>query len=314
MTEKYIDKLVSVVIPTYKRSNTLERAIKSVLNQTYSNLELLIVNDNIPGDYWSEQVRKTIKLFNDKRIKLIVQKNHINGAVARNLGIKESKGEYIAFLDDDDYWELEKLERQLMVLNNLDLTWGAVSCLKIYYKDGLIHKASLPYKDGYIFTDVLFFLTNITTGTILMRHEALDDSGYFDENLVRQQDVQLFANFTKKYKIKLIDKHMLNIDVSDNINRPKIEHYYDIKLAYFKSVEALFDSSSNLYSKRIKFHLRANLSIQLIKNGKYFKGLIYYLSCLSNLRVFYRESIKNIKLICEKIFCKFIIKHYRGKL
>ena len=106
---KYKANLVSVIIPTYKRSSMLERAINSVLSQSYDFFELLIINDNYPGDEWSNQVENRVNSFNDKRIRFINQDIHINGAAARNVGIKNATGEYIAFLDDDDYFDAVRL-------------------------------------------------------------------------------------------------------------------------------------------------------------------------------------------------------------
>ena len=96
---EYVQGLVSVIIPTYRRSDMLDRAIKSVLNQTYDNIELLLVNDNIPNDEYSQALLDRVKIYEtDDRFRLILQEKHINGAAARNAGIKEAKGEYIAFL------------------------------------------------------------------------------------------------------------------------------------------------------------------------------------------------------------------------
>ena len=96
--EKYIDGLVSVVMPTYKRSEKLFRAIDSVLNQSYRNLELLLVNDNDPNDDNTKLLKKRVEKYkNDPIFHLILQERHINGAVARNVGINNAKGEYIAF-------------------------------------------------------------------------------------------------------------------------------------------------------------------------------------------------------------------------
>lgn len=122
---KYVEGLVSVVMPTYKRSEKLIRAIDSVLNQTYSHLELLLVNDNDPFDEYTQELKiKLNRYINDDRLHLIIQDKHINGAVARNIGIRLSKGEYIAFLDDDDWWELNKLEEQIKIFKCLDDSWG----------------------------------------------------------------------------------------------------------------------------------------------------------------------------------------------
>ena len=127
--------LVSIIIPTYKRATMLHRAIASVLEQTYSNIEVLVVSDNEPDDEFTAQARMTVESFNDYRVRLITQEKHINGAVARNVGIKASKGEFISFLDDDDYYEKDKIEKQVALLSSLDDSWGGVCCRYTkYYK------------------------------------------------------------------------------------------------------------------------------------------------------------------------------------
>ncbi len=105
--------LVSVIIPTFNRAIELKRAINSVLNQTYQNFEILVCDDGSTDN--SEQV---ILDFNDERIFWIPGINSGRPAVPRNKGIFLSKGEYLAFLDSDDYWEPQKLERQILILNN----------------------------------------------------------------------------------------------------------------------------------------------------------------------------------------------------
>ena len=105
----YTEDLVSIIIPTYKRATMLRRAIASCLEQSYKNIEVLVVSDNEPDDEFTESARETCDSFHDNRIRLIKQQKHINGAVARNEGIKESKGLYISFLDDDDYIDSNKI-------------------------------------------------------------------------------------------------------------------------------------------------------------------------------------------------------------
>ena len=88
--------LVSIIIPTYKRATMLQRAIASTLEQTYQNIEVLVISDNEPEDEFTANARKIVDSFADIRVRLITQEKHINGAVARNVGIKASKGEYIS--------------------------------------------------------------------------------------------------------------------------------------------------------------------------------------------------------------------------
>ena len=96
---EFINGLVSVIIPTFKRSDMLGRAIESVLNQTYNMLEVLVVDDNIPGSHESVNVKDIVQTYADtNKVFYVGQKEHINGAVARNVGIERSRAEFIAFL------------------------------------------------------------------------------------------------------------------------------------------------------------------------------------------------------------------------
>lgn len=111
------NELVTVVIPTYRRSKSLQRALKSVINQTYKNIEIIIIDDNTETDY-SKKVCEIIKLFSDNRIIYIKNKKNLGGALSRNKGIQEAKGKYVAFLDDDDWYLPENIEKKLRKLNN----------------------------------------------------------------------------------------------------------------------------------------------------------------------------------------------------
>lgn len=301
MSSNYEKNLVSVIIPTYKRTDMLERAIESVLHQTYSNIELLLVNDNIPDDDYSRQLKdKVLKYKGDPRFHLLLQEKHINGAVARNFGIKHSKGEYIAFLDDDDWWEPNKLEVQVSTLASLDDTWGGVSCkFSLYDASGNVIAKTRKYKDGYIYKEILYMYTEVATGTILLRHSALDDAGYFDENLLRSQDIQLLTQFAFKYKIMEVDEYLHCADCSDNQNRKfLVDENKNISImnAYMKSVSNVI---STLSADEVKcaYSMRYfSLGYLLLKEGKYVRGLKYILSIFSNWL-----SLKmSIKLIYKK--------------
>lgn len=285
---KYIKGLVSVIMPTYKRSDKLLRAIDSVLAQTYTNIELLLVNDNEPTDNYTLELKERVKKYSkDKRFNLIMQDKHINGAVARNVGIKLAKGEYIAFLDDDDWWEKEKIERQVEVLKKLPKEWGGVSCKIQFFDENekLIGKTS-KYKDGYIYKDILNLITDVATGTILLRHSALDKSGYFDEELLRHQDLQLLVNFTYQFKLKEVDEFLHCCDVSDTQNRPNGEKLLEHKKKFFKSIKPVLDTLSKKELKCIKCMHQYELGYVFIKNGQKLKGLKYCLSVFTSSKAF----------------------------
>lgn len=107
--------LVSVVIPTYKRGGRfLERALYSALNQTYTNYEIIVVDDNDPETSYRRETEMAIAKFsNYPRIRYIRHGKNMGGAVARNTGIREAKGSWVAFLDDDDEWLPAKIEKQI---------------------------------------------------------------------------------------------------------------------------------------------------------------------------------------------------------
>ena len=122
--------LVSVIIPTYKRSDYLIRALNSVLMQSYSNIEIVIVDDNDPGSEYRKKTKEKINNYKDlAKIQYIENLKNLGGALARNEGIKAAQGEYVAFLDDDDIFLKDKIKHQMefMLLNKLDLSFSNVA-------------------------------------------------------------------------------------------------------------------------------------------------------------------------------------------
>ena len=111
MNEKVFNPLISIIIPTYNKSYVIEDTIKIVLNQTWKNIEIIIINDASTDD-----AESILKKQNDKRIKLITNKNNLGVCASRELGIKKSIGEFICFLDDDDYWIPNHIETLIKVM------------------------------------------------------------------------------------------------------------------------------------------------------------------------------------------------------
>ena len=264
--------LVSIIIPTYKRAEMLPRAISSVLEQTYNNIEVLVVNDNEPDDVFTAKARETVDSFQDNRLRLITQERHINGAVARNVGIKASKGEYISFLDDDDYIDANKIERQVEVLSKLNDSWGGVCCRFKAYRHGKLIEVAPPFK-RYVYKEVLMRQIKTQTNSLLLRRDALFDAGLFDENLLRNQDVQLLVDFTFKYKLYFMDELLNNLDYDDNMNRPDPQKVLKVKQAFFQSVENVIDSLSPLERYRLKVLTRFDIGALYIMNKQYVKGI-----------------------------------------
>ena len=310
---QYIKGLVSVIIPTYRRSDLLSRAISTTLNQTYKEIELIIVNDNEKNDSYSIKLYETLSHFNDKRLRLIEQERHINGAVARNIGIKAAKGEFIAFQDDDDFWEPQKIERQVRLLSSLDKSWGAVSCLMRIYSHGKLVLSALPYRDGEILLDLLVRRTSLGTGALLIRRTALDDSGYFDECLIRHQDLQLFARLASKYKVKLDRVYLHNRDRSDRQNMPNAETLKEIKNAYFNSIRDVLDMLKPSDLQKVYIMHNFECAYPNYKSGNYKKALYMFIGVFRTPSTVYLAFNRCIRRFIEVHFADFLQKKYEQK-
>ena len=197
---------VSVIIPTYNRAHLIGRAIKSVLNQTYQDFEIIVVNDGS-----TDNTEEVVKSFSDKRIKYIWHEKNKGAAAARNTGIKIAKGEYIAFQDSDDEWFPNKLEKQMKIFKKESPNLGIVYTGFYRIKDSekkYIPSHEIVKKEGSIYEELLKG-SFITTQSILVRKECFKKVGIFDENLPRLQDWELVIRLSKYYEFKCIDEPLL---------------------------------------------------------------------------------------------------------
>jgi glycosyltransferase involved in cell wall biosynthesis len=171
--QKFMTPLVSVIIPTYNHANFLELALQSVIDQTYHNWEIIVV-DNHSTDNTDEIVNK----FKEYNIKLF--KIHNNGIIgaSRNLGIKEAKGEWVAFLDSDDIWYKEKLERSINALQeNPDvkvISTDELMVNKINREEHVLHHG--PYCPDFYKT-LLVSGNRLSTSATLVKKTFLDSTG-----------------------------------------------------------------------------------------------------------------------------------------
>ena len=124
----------SVIIPTYNRARMVDRAIQSVLSQTYQDFEIIVVDD-ASTDNTQEVVKEC--MFRDKRVRYIKHEKNKGGSAARNTGIKNEHGEYVGFLDSDDEWLPTKLEKQIELFRKRCNSVGAVYCLQYMMDDSI---------------------------------------------------------------------------------------------------------------------------------------------------------------------------------
>lgn len=177
--------LISVVIPMYNRRKTIEKCLYSVSQQTYKNIEILVVDDCS-----SDESVQIVKNYLDDRVKLIQLDKNSGAQVARNRGIMEAKGEWIAFNDSDDIWMLDKLEKQLIILKNNDFKKNIVihsNCKCFDEKNNKEWVWNVPKTEGECL-ELLLKRPSPLFPTLLTSKENLYDCGMLDEDVPSYQE------------------------------------------------------------------------------------------------------------------------------
>ena len=252
--------MISVIIPVYNREKLIEKSIQSVLNQTYRDLELIVVDDGS-----IDKTREVVKSINDPRLKYIYQPNQ-GACSARNRGIEEAKGDFIAFQDSDDIWALDKLEKQMKVFDNSDVD---IVCCKTKCKrlngstlftlknvaEGIINKEMGP--------------CGISTQTLVMK-STVTKKVKFDPNVIRYQDLDFLISAHEYYTIYCLDLYLVEryIELDSITNHPeriyKMAKYFEIKYSYHFSKSdgylakffagVLLEAGKNASNMREKFN------------------------------------------------------------
>jgi len=191
--------IVSVVIPTYNRANLLGRAVRSVLRQTFSDFELIVVDDASVDDTAS-----VIDDFYDKRIKYTRHGSNLGAPAARNTGISNARGRYIGLLDDDDEWYPEKLEKQVLKFSQIPETVGLIySGYEVRESDGRLLRTYFPEARGDVHLRLLLG-TTIGSPTPLIRKACFQKVGLFDESLKSCQDWDMWKRISDHYEFDCV--------------------------------------------------------------------------------------------------------------
>jgi len=204
-------EVVSVIIPTYNRPTLLRRALESVVNQSYKNLEIIIINDG--GD---ESSRDITQSFKDDRITYLSHGSNKGGSAARNTGIRNTKGEYIAFLDDDDQWIPSKIETQLNKMAKTDPDVGFCFSAVTNVYENREEDTWVPEGIDDYFDLALERFNGFLNVTLFVKKAVLEDVGGFDENLPSHQEVDLVLKMARKYKGLGINRSLVKVDMSDH--------------------------------------------------------------------------------------------------
>ena len=306
-------KKISVILPTYNGATRgsgeyLKQAIESVLNQTYENFELIIVNDCS-----TDNTEEIVKSYKDKRI--IYIKNEVNKGVysARNKGLKNATGEYIAFLDDDDYYYSNKLKDQFdfMVDNKSYVSLSDMDVINAY---GIKYVTLKNKKYFSQVKDICKGHISPAPSSLMFKRDLIYDIGYFKDYLRSAADFDYILRIATKYNIDLIPtalnayrKHSFNITSDNEItyisgllvkyelqnillpfyNNDINEYYYDTFLRYTKWRY----QDDNFYAFRACYNIAKMY-------GK--MGFIWHIKYLLSYLPFIVLVLKKLRRLCKK--------------
>ncbi len=208
--------LISIVIPVYNASETIRKVLTSIFDQTYGNYEIIIINDGSTDD--SERIITEILSENSQvNARYYYQKNK-GVSAARNEGLKNSTGDLLMFLDSDDQWVKDKIEKQIKILNDnhqIDFLGsnrdGAILKSFLWYKFKRINKISprmLLYKN--------FFMTS----SVVFRKEVVKECGFFNEDMSYSEDLEYFVRIIEKFNCYLLNESL----ISAVTNKPTFGH------------------------------------------------------------------------------------------
>ncbi len=297
---------VSVVIPTYKRSDTLMRAIESVRNQTYKNIEIIVVDDNDPDTEYRKITQTLMKdnYASSPNIKYIQHEKNKNGSAARNTGLRESVGEYISFLDDDDYYSPKFVEAQLnYLLSNPE--YAGVYCGKTRRGQAIIPKHKGDLTVPYIKDEI-----SIGTPALMFHKPAVLSINGFDESFSRHQDVEFLLRFFEKHKLGYVTDILLILGDNDGENVKTGKALDDLKKKFLDT----FDEKLNkleLENKGIKKEVYsknyAPTFLTHIRTGNIFRALKIYIRFLFYAPILFHKDLSS------RVRAYFRVKKYKER-
>lgn len=282
--------MISVIIPTFNRAKTIQRAVNSVLKQTYKDIEVIIIDDGS-----TDNTEDIIKEINNSKIKYIKLDKNYGACYARNVGINMAKGEYLTFQDSDDEWVEEKLQLQLNNLkaNNSDIDFCSILiCNKKSKRIPNEAKIMKMKKKGI--KRALLYSNFVSTQAILGKTECFKRE-MFDNEMLRLQDYDLILRMSNYFKIsytkKVLVKLFIQKDSIGNDNKKLIQANLRI---IKKNYNLNKKEKKILVSKRNESIGNAYLREKKIKEAKeyYIKSMLIKMNTRSLLKFLYVSFCK----------------------
>lgn len=255
MTEQ---PLVTVYTVTRNRADLLPRCMNSILNQTYKNIEYIIVDGAS-----TDNTEEVVKSFNDTRIKYIKLPENQKVAVCTRIAFENSSGKYITELDDDDEYHLDKIEKQVALFETLPEDYGMVYCWMSYYDNSTkkyikTNKAELR---GFVPTKVLDNFNLSGTPTFLIRRSVIEHLGYYrgPEEIGTESDWEFAARVCHHYKVDYVPESLINIYVNHSHTRMSnvayYKEYYDARVKLHKYFLMEFADTFKAHTRLKAYHM-----------------------------------------------------------
>ena len=286
--------LVSIIITTYKRHDYLQRAIESALHQTYKNIELIVVDDNDEKTEYSKQVKSIVERIQikDKRIQYIPMGKNTGACAARNRGFECSKGEYIDFLDDDDEFMPNKIQKQLEKFDRCERNIGSIGCFAIIKNEkGEI----VQYDRNRIRGDVFF--ENLChslcqTSIPLIKRKVFEKSGGFENIISSQEHLMLAKLFSVCPYYDYVEEELVVIHHHKNerISNSEKKPLGAIELS--ERFKRYYPRLSDGQIKILEQCMYSNIINAYILVGKRKEAIMYYIKKKNNRDKFTKEDAK----------------------
>ena len=304
--------LISVVIPTYSRNTTLRNAINSVLAQTYQNYEILVVDDNPSDSEWRISTQKLMAEYADNnKIRYIQNAKNLGGSGARNEGIKAAKGEYIAFLDDDDEYLPERLEKQLECFLTTDLKKLALvfcDAVMTYDNDKFICYVKPRYR-GCCLYEAMRDNCLAATSQWMAKKSALLDVGMFTVVPCKQDSTLILKLLAEGYEVDCVSEVLSKFCNYLGQNRISWMGKKNLEgeLLYRERCRALYDKLSTDQINNVEFAFGSRL-FQIYSNLGMKDEASNELKCIKKIDIkmtykfLFKRRLSNIKSKIKNIF------------